>query len=289
MARQLFAAGAAIALTNGCGGSGAAPQSSPGRSDDQQSIAEYDVARDLWIRRNQPREALEHALKALDFDEDNAEAAHMISLIYLDFCRQGPTECRLEDAERYARQALDAAPQFREATNTLGVILVHQKRYTDAVATLKPLTEDILYQTPENAWGNLGWAYLEKGSLDPAIDALKRSIAAQPNFCVGHYRLALAYERKKDPHAALTAFNRALDNDQRCKGLQEAYSGRARVLLQLDRTDEARSDLKDCVRLDKSTPAGRECGALLGKLDYAGIWEWKRSDNICGAHGKSAP
>ena len=102
-------------------------------------------------------------------------------------------------------------PDFREAKNTLAVVLINEHRYSDAIAVLKPLTEDILYQTPENAWGNLGWAYLQQGSFDLAIDALKRSVAAQPVFCVGSYRLGLAFEHKQELTSALDAFTRALE------------------------------------------------------------------------------
>lgn len=253
----------ALALSCSSHGNGGMPAQDPER----QSVAEHDLAADLWLRRGQPREALEHALRAVELDEKNAEATHLVALLYLDFCRRSADECRLAEAARYARMAIDSKPDFREAKNTLGVILVHQKKYDEAIATLRPLAEDILYQTPENAWGNLGWAYLEKGDLDHAIEALRRSIAAQPSFCVGNLRLGLAYERKQSPAAAIEAYTRALETDQPvCKALQDAYAGRARSLVRLGRADEAQTDLQRCVQLDKGTAAGRECGALLGKL-----------------------
>jgi len=137
----------------GCGGAsnGPAPQD-PSR----QSESEYDIARDLWLRRGQTREALEHALKAVDLDDENADAQHLVALLYLDFCSQSRDDCRLADAEKHARRAIKLRPDFREAKNTLGVVLIHQKKAAQAVELLRPLTEDILYQTPENAWGNLG-------------------------------------------------------------------------------------------------------------------------------------
>jgi tetratricopeptide (TPR) repeat protein len=240
----------------------------PAADPEKQSVAEHDIAADLWLRRNEPRQALEHALKAVDLNEDNAEAAHLVALLYLDFCRRSVDECRLSEAEKHARLALKDKPDFREAKNTLGVILVHQKKYDDAIAVLKPLAEDILYQTPENAWGNLGWAYLEKGDVEHAIEALRRSVAAQPNFCVGNYRLGLAYEKKQEPAQAVEAYTRAVETDHpMCKGLQDAFAGRARSLIRLGRGTDARADLQRCVQLDKRTSAGRECGATLAKLE----------------------
>lgn len=235
----------------------------PGRMSD----AQYDMARDLWLRQGKAREALGHALKAVDLNDDNADAAHLVALIYLDFCEKAPDDCRLKDAEKYTRMALDARPDFREAKNTLGVVLIHEKRYDDAIQVLKPLTADILYQTPENAWGNLGWAYLEKGELDKAIDALQRSVAAQPVFCVGNYRLGRAFERKKQLESALEAYTNAVETDSpACKRLQVAFAGKGRVEMALGKADEARADLEQCVELEKSTSAGKECSSMLDKL-----------------------
>jgi type IV pilus assembly protein PilF len=245
------------------GGSG-----EPVRDPDRMSESEYDVARDLWLRRSSPREALDHALKAVELSEDNADAAHLVALLYMDFCARGSlNECRLGEAEKHARLALKARSDYREATNTLGVILIHQKRYADAIKTLKPLTEDILYQTPENAWGNLGWAQLEAGNTDAAIESLRRSVAAQPLFCVGLYRLGVAYERRREDTAAAEALTRALETQAPgCNGLQEAYAARARIELRLGNRDSARTDLQRCTELSRKTIAGKECSSMLQKF-----------------------
>lgn len=247
----------------GCAGAAGEGPADP----DRMSESEYDIARDLWLRRNSPRQALDHALKAAELDEENADAAHLVALLYMDFCSRSSDECRLKDAESYARRAIAVRPDYREATNTLGVILIHQKRYPDAIAVLRPLTEDILYQTPENAWGNLGWAQLEGGQLDAAIDSLRRSIAAQPLFCVGLYRLGLAYERRREDTAASEVLTRALETPAPgCNALQDAYSARARVELRLGNRDSARADLERCTELSRKTSVGKECSSMLQKL-----------------------
>lgn len=243
------------------------PQVPSGGDPERMSESETDIAKDLWLRRNQPREALRHALDAVELDDQNAEAQHLVALLYLDLCRRSPDDCRLEEAERHARTAVRVKADYREAINTLGVVLIHRKKYADAVGVLKPLTADILYQTPENAWGNLGWAYLEQGQLDQAIDALSRSVAAQPMFCVGNFRLGIAHERKQQPAQALAALNRALGTDDpACKALQEAYLVRARVQAKLGQLDEAKDDLDHCVALQKSSAIGKDCLSMMRKL-----------------------
>jgi type IV pilus assembly protein PilF len=234
---------------------------------ERMSESEYDVARDLWLRRNSPREALDHALKAVQLDDQNADAAHLVALLYMDFCSRSSDECRLAEAEKHARLALKAKSDYREATNTLGVILIHEKRYADAIAVLKPLTEDILYQTPENAWGNLGWAQLESGKTDAAVESLRRSVAAQPLFCVGLYRLGLAYEQRHDDTAAADALTRALETQAPgCNSLQEAFEARARVALRAGNADAARADLEACTQLSRKTDVGKECSSMLQKV-----------------------
>jgi type IV pilus assembly protein PilF len=240
----------------------------PGAQDaSRQAETEYDVARDLWLRRGDPRSALEHALKAAALDDRNPEALHLVALLYLDFCARNAEECRLPKAEAAARRAIEVQADFRECKNTLAVILIHEKRPAEAVKILVPLTEDILYQTPEDAWGNLGWAYLELGKLDPAIDALRRSVAAQPQFCVGNYRLGVAYEKHGELALADAAFTRALETESPgCTGLQDAWAGRARVRLRGPEPTSALPDLERCIALSKVTETGKECGSILAKL-----------------------
>ncbi|HEY8943970.1 MAG TPA: tetratricopeptide repeat protein [Polyangiaceae bacterium] len=257
-------AAAIFALQVACAGQ----SNGPGAQDPvRQAENEYDIARDLWLNRGQLREALEHALKAVELDEDNADAQHLTALLYLDFCARRPGECRLEDAERHARKAVEIRPDFREARNTLGVTLIHNRKPREAVAVLKPLSDDILYQTPEKAWGNLGWAYLEAGDLDRAVDALRRSIAAQPLFCVGSFRLGLALERKGELVPAQDAFTRALETEApECSRLQDAVAGRARIASRLGQTEQARADLARCVELASTTTTGKNCRSMLEKL-----------------------
>ncbi|NLE85467.1 MAG: tetratricopeptide repeat protein [Myxococcales bacterium] len=247
---------------SGCGGS--RPPGDPTRM----SESEVDIAIDLWQVRGQPREALDHGLRAVELDPENADASHLVSLIYLDFCGQSALdECHLDEAEKHARRAVALRPDFLEAQNTLAVILVHQQRYDDAIALLEPITANILYRTPEIAWGNLGWAYLESGRPKRAIPALRKAVAAQPLFCVGNYRLGLAHARVRELQQALEAFDRALETDAPgCAALQDAYLERARVHHALGELEHTRADLDRCLSLHKSTPVGKECSRMLSRL-----------------------
>lgn len=252
------------ALTSGC----ALFQSGPGGDPVRMSESEFDVAADLWTRQNDPREALKHGLRAVELDDQNADAAHLVALIYLDFCQNSQIdECRLGEAEKYAKKAIAARDDYLQAQNTLAVVYIHQKRPAEAIQILVPITENILYPTPEIAWGNLGWAYLEQRDTNQAIPALRRAVAAQPLFCVGNYRLGVAFHRAGQLESARDALDRALETDAPgCGNLQDAYLERAQVHMALGELELTRADLDRCIGLQKTNPAGRTCGKLLSTI-----------------------
>jgi type IV pilus assembly protein PilF len=254
----LVGLGVALGACAGAGGSGV-------DDPDQMAVAEYDLARDA-LKRERPREALEHVQKALELDDDNADAAYLGAAVYLGFCAldERSPDCRYGEAERLVRVALDAAPDMRDAKNTLGVILVNQRRYDEAIAVLEPLAKDIIYASPEKAWGNLGWAYLKAGKVDQAIDALTRAVAAQPNYCVGHYWLGVAYQKKNQHQAAREALTRALEVQAGdCGRFVDAMQARAESLKVLGLPDEARADLERCRDVAPKTAIGKKCAASL--------------------------
>ncbi|HVY47077.1 MAG TPA: tetratricopeptide repeat protein, partial [Minicystis sp.] len=212
---------------------------------------------------------LGHVEAAVKLNEDNSDAQYLGAVVMLNFCAldEQSSDCRYGDAEKFARKTLEIAPEHRDAKNMLGVVLIHEKRYDDAIAVLKPLANDILYNSPEKSWGNLGWAYLERGSVDEAIDALRRAVAAQPLFCVGFLHLGLAFEKKGDLKASREALTRAVEVDQPvCKRMQDAFAARGRVERKLGLGDEARKDYEHCRDLAMTTSVGRRCAAELGSV-----------------------
>lgn len=258
---RLVAAALAVGSLSACS-SGASLE------DAKVAQAEYDLAADAF-HNGRLREALDHVEKSIDRDEESSDTHYLGAMILLVFCAQDEAspDCRFEEAERYIRSALEADPEMRDAKNALGVILVHEKKPSEAIAVLEPLSRDMLYRSPEKAWGNLGWAYLEAGRTDDSIAALKRAVASQPLFCVGHYRLGLAYEKKREYAAARQALTRALSiQEGGCDRLQAAYWARARVLERLGRTAELRKDLKRCRELTSDTQEGRACARRLEAL-----------------------
>jgi Tfp pilus assembly protein PilF len=259
-----FAGLAAAAIVLGSAACSRAGRGADSPDGERQSEAEYDVARDLFLTRHDARTALAHAQKAIELNDANADAQHLTALIYLYFCSSSPLDCRLPDAEKAARLAVKLRADFREAQNTLGVILIQEKKFDEAVKVLDPLAHDILYQTPWDAWGNLGLAYLEKGKIEDAVTALQRSVTAEPRFCVGNYRLGLALEKKGDLSAARQALSHAVEtNRPECQSLQDAFEARGRVNSKSKNCELARGDWERCREISPDSPAGLRCVASL--------------------------
>jgi Tfp pilus assembly protein PilF len=265
MGRRLCVAGSALmvvgVLAAGCKPRSATPT-------DQKSLSEYDLARDAF-EKGKLREALDHVQKSLQADSDNADAAYLGAIVHLAFCNpdERATDCHFDDAERYARKALDANADHRDAKNMLGVVLIHEHKYDEAIAVLKPLANDILYVSPEKSWGNLGWAYLEKGAVNEAIDALRRAVAAQPLFCAGWFKLGIAYEKKGELAAARESLTKCVETPRpECARMQDAFDARARIALKQGLREEARADYEKCTSVGPTTPVGTRCGAALKGL-----------------------
>jgi Tfp pilus assembly protein PilF len=239
------------------------------KNPEKASEAEYDLARDYFYKE-QPRLALDHCKRAIELNDENAKALYFASTLHLFFCSgklelQDP-DCRLPDAEKFVRRALQVEPNFREAKNTLGQILILEKRYPEAMTVLEPLTKDPSFESSYLAWGNFGWAEVLGGKVDEGIEALKNSIT-EPRFCVGHYRLGIAYEKKGDLAAADQSLTNAVTVDApACKNLQDAWRERADVRMKQARTADAKADYERCRDISAETFAGKACVEALARL-----------------------
>ncbi|MGO8995045.1 MAG: tetratricopeptide repeat protein [Polyangiaceae bacterium] len=239
------------------------PQAS---SPQRQAVSEYDLARDAFYKGHL-REALNHAQISNKLDDQNAKALYFTAVIYLGFCiteGEASPDCRIDTAEAFTRRAIKVEPQFRDAKNALGQILIQEKKYDEALKILEPLTKDPAYVANYLAWGNYGWALVLLGRTDEGIAALRNSIT-EPRFCVGQYRLGMAYENKGDFVAAEQSFSDAVGVPSAdCQALQDAWFERARVRMKLGKTSEAQGDFARCRQIGAKTEKGKECANLAG-------------------------
>jgi type IV pilus assembly protein PilF len=234
----------------------------PGANPERQAESEYDLAREYFYKGH-ARTALDHCRRAVELDGDNLHALYFAATVQLYFCsgqrELADPDCHLGDAEGYLRRALRVEPAMREAKNALGQVLILEGRYPEAIAVLEPLTKDPAFESGFLAWGNLGWAQVLAGQVDRGIESLRSSVT-EPRFCVGHYRLGVAYERKGDLTAAEESLTNALSVPApECKNLQDAWEERARVRVKLGKVSDARADFEKCRDISSDSRAGKTC------------------------------
>jgi type IV pilus assembly protein PilF len=242
-------------LGAGCGGSGPSPEET------MRSQREFELGVSLMREASMPQ-AYEHLLRAVQLDPQNAEAHHILGVLFTARGEFSTAERHLVEAARLADDPeVDSRPSLRsEIRNSRGVLLIHQGRHDDAIAELRTAAADLLYTTPYLAWANLGLAYLEKDDARQAILALEESVRLQRDFCLGYLRLGKAYLATDDFTRADTALTRVVEVDNRtCNTTQEAWQLRGESRAALGRTDDAVHDLERCVELGSETAPGRAC------------------------------
>ena len=242
-------------LGAGCGGSGPSPEET------MRSQREFELGVSLMREASMPQ-AFEHLLRAIQLDPQNAEAHHILGVLFTARGDAAEAERHLAEAARLADDPeVDVRPSLRsEIRNSRGVLLIQLGRHDDAIVELRAAAADLLYTTPYLAWANLGLAWLEKHDAPQAIQALEESVRLQRDFCLGYLRLGKAYLATDDYTRAEVALSRVVEVENRtCNTTQEAWQLRGESRSALGRTDDAVRDLERCVELGSETASGRAC------------------------------
>lgn len=241
----------------GCGGPASAEQA-------LRAQKEYELSVGLLGEQNVPA-AFEHLFKAVELDPRNPEPHQLLGNLYMMRGDLTKAEEELLKAKGLAEKNPAYGPPFvAEVENSLGVVMVHQHRYDEAIVLLRGTASNILNRTPYLAWGNLGWAYSEKGQHTQAIEALVQSVRQQPLFCLGYYRLGKAYLAVRDFERAEDALTHGLEvADEGCKALQDAWHLRGEARAKLGRRQDAIADFERCVELSAESVAGKACQGYL--------------------------
>jgi tetratricopeptide (TPR) repeat protein len=136
-------------------------------------------------------EAIDEFQKAIALNPTLARAHDNLALAYL--MNEGAS--RLVDAEREFKTELDSNPDEFFANYYLGIVYIFQRKWELAIGFLKNASR-VQADNPD-PYFQLGQAYQELDKHDQAIEALKKSIALNPDLAhnkfqvtTAHYRLA---------------------------------------------------------------------------------------------------
>ena len=160
------------------------------------------------------------------------------------------------------REATRLAPRLTEAHVELADALALRGDWRAAAGALETAVRQDPLRHP-GAWNDLGFAYLQLGEVENAVNALRRAVALDPRLPTARVNLGTALLSEGDLAAAAAQFEAALRTDPRNV---PALGNLGVVRAQQGRTGEAR-DL--FTRLLQVTPNDARARAALRSLDAA--------------------
>lgn len=214
-----------------------------------QSDYHYKLARNYYNDRNIAMTQRE-LHESLTLDPSNAEARHLKGFMLMglrDF----------EGAAAEFRFALQFNPDLREARNNLGVVLIEQGNFEEAIQVIEPLIQDPLYPTPYFAQGNLGLAYMNLGDLESARKHLSMAVFLSPTFCLGYNNLGLVYLKMQNVRDAQENFEKAVKFCPDNYG--EPWYHLGVIHQKAGRDQDAVAAFQRCFEILGETPLGKRC------------------------------
>ena len=177
---------------------------------------------------------------------------------------------RAEEAEASARQALSLMPNFADAHNNLGNSHLVREAYTDAEESFRKALR--LAPGHAEAHNNLGITLLGLGRLDDAVASFNTAIEANADYAEAHNGLANIYRRIGYLADAEREYREAL----RCTpDYMNALVGLGTVLIDRGDTDGALAHYDDMMRRDPDSPTAHAGKAWILELkgDIDGCYE----------------
>jgi tetratricopeptide (TPR) repeat protein len=156
----------------------------------------------------------------------------------------------LEIAEKLLLKYLAHDPGHVEATNNLACVQRDQKRYGDAVETLRAL----LGVEPESPvlWNTLGTVLSDQGDMGTALTFFEEALRLDPAFAKARYNRANARQPLGDAAGALEDVEAALPGAESPYERAMMHMARAMLLMTLGRIPEGFEAYE--VRLDSNLP-----------------------------------
>ncbi|GIL17110.1 MAG: lipoprotein [Oligoflexia bacterium] len=186
-------------------------------------------------------QALASLLKAEELDGDNPVIENNLALAY--FVRD-----RFELAEKHVARALTLKPDYSDARNNYGRILIERGRPQDAITELKKVIADLTYQFPEKPLINTGIAYFKLKQYDQARIHFQKALDIQRDNCLAHsYYGRSLYEQKKLDRAT-EALDRAVGFCQRGQ-FDEPHFFSAMAYLEAGDKVQAEARFEDIIKL----------------------------------------
>ena len=188
--------------------------------------------------------AIEETQEALKCDPYLAAAYNHLALIYME-------TKRYQKSEESFQKAFELQAEYPEAFNNIGVLYNRQEKYRQAIPFFEKAVASERYQTPENAYTNLGYAYYKMGNLAKAKAYHEKALDISPQFCLASKNMGDVYAKEKSYHKASDYFQKAVTN---CPLYQESQYKLGLVMMKMGQRSVARAQLEKLIEKHKSGP-----------------------------------
>lgn len=156
----------------------------------------------------------------------------------------------LDKAAAHYRAALEKFPSFLRAHKNLGLILVRQGRYADAI---EPLSRAIELGGGDGlAYGLLGYAYASTGKFVPAESAYRSAVLLEPDVVDWKLGLAQSVLQQRKYGEAVSLLDELV---ARHPDRPDFLLLQANAFIGLDKPMEAAKNYEILLRMGKATPA----------------------------------
>jgi len=167
-------------------------------------------AGDEFFRHHEPDGAIAEYRKALELNDDNADAHHKLGFLLYH------VRDVYEEGLAHLLKAATLAPGNASVHYDLGMTFLHQRRFQDAAQHFA----EALHLAPDGIEGEhsavkmhfrLGRTLLLAGQAEPAIAPLAGTVDLDPNHADAHYHLAVALADRGKLCDALHHYSRAIE------------------------------------------------------------------------------
>ena len=207
------------------------------------------------LEQNNLPGALHELLIAEKLDNKNEVIQNNLGLAY--FLRE-----RFDLALPHLKRAVELKPDYSEARNNYGRVLIELARYDDAIAELQIVLSDLTYDDPSKALVNLGLAYFKKNDFANARSRLAQAVRINRQNCLGQ----ILFGRTSLQLGDFTAASKTLDSAVTL--CQESKSDEARYYsglsyYKLGRASSAIARMEEVIKLYPEGQFAKKAESLL--------------------------
>jgi tetratricopeptide (TPR) repeat protein len=207
------------------------------RANPNDGNAEMYLANDL-IHLGEYEKAAEHLRTLAHREPKNQEVWYLLGKVYLQLSQTSLAKLNEIDPNSYLTHQVSG--EVMESMNNLDGALLEYKKAVE----LAPDRHGTHYHLGNAYWLLLMW--------EPAKKELQAELANDPQNCQAQWKLGdILLEQQAEPQSALEQLDKAL---ALCPESPEAHEDRGRVLLKLERYEEAAKDLQKAAAADPAEP-----------------------------------